>query len=62
MATRNDYLFTRLNIDNLTIEGEDRNNSGEPSHIVDLIDQVAEAMTTYRDQIAGLMLANNRHH
>ena len=62
MATRNDHLFTQFNIDNLTVEGEGRNNSGEPLHSVDLIDQAAKVMATYRDQIAGLMLANNRHH
>ncbi|KAL0007179.1 hypothetical protein SO802_008681 [Lithocarpus litseifolius] len=62
MATRHDRLFTQFNIDNLTIEGEGRNNLGEPSHIVDLTDQAAEAMVTYRDQITRLMLANNRHH
>ena len=38
------------------------NNSDEPLHIVDLTNQAAEAMATYKDQIAGLMLANNRHH
>ena len=48
--------------DNLTVEGEGGDNSGEPSHTVDLIDQAAEAMVAYSDQIAGLMLANNRHH
>ena len=48
--------------DNLTVESEGGDNSGEPSHIVDLIDQAAEAMAAYRDHIAGLMLANNRHH
>ena len=61
MATRNDHLFTQFNIDNLTIEGEGGDNSGEPSHTIDLTYQVAEAMAAYRDQIAGLMLAN-RHH
>ncbi|KAF3968431.1 hypothetical protein CMV_007678 [Castanea mollissima] len=61
IATRNDRLFTQFNIDNLTIEGEGRNNSGEPFHTVDLTDQAAEAMANYRDQIARLMLANNRH-
>ena len=48
--------------DNLTVESEGGDNSGEPSHIVDLIDQAAEAMAAYRDHIAGSMLANNRHH
>ena len=43
MATRNDCLFTQFNIDNLTIEGEGRNNSGEPSHTVDLTDQATKA-------------------
>ena len=62
MATRNNHLFTQFNIDNLTVEGEGRDNSGEPLHTVDLTNQAAEAMTAYRDQIAGLMLANNRHH
>ena len=49
MATRNDRLFTQFNIDNLTVKGEGINNLGEPSHTVDLTDQVVEAMTTYRD-------------
>ncbi|KAL0006888.1 hypothetical protein SO802_008390 [Lithocarpus litseifolius] len=62
MATRNDRLFTQFNIDNLIVEGEGRDNSGEPSHTVNLIDQPAEVMAAYRDQIAGLKLANNRHH
>ena len=62
MATRNDRLFTQFNIDYLTIKGEGMNNLGEPSYTVDLIDQVAKAMSTYRDQIARLMLTNNRHH
>ena len=62
MATRNDRLFTQFNIHNLTVEGEGRNNSGEPLHTIDLTDQAVEAMEIYRDQIAGLMLANNRHH
>ncbi|XP_075654924.1 uncharacterized protein LOC142625105 [Castanea sativa] len=62
MATRNDRLFTQFNIDNLTVEGEGRDNSGEPSHTIDLTDEVAEAMAAYRDQIVALMLANNRHH
>ena len=54
--------FTQFNINNFTVEGEGGNNSGEPSHTVDLTDQAVEAMTTYRDHIAGLILANNRHH
>ena len=62
MTTRNDCLFTQFNIDNLTVEGEGRNNSSELQHIVDLTDQAIEAMATYRNQIVGLMLANNRHH
>ena len=62
MATRNDHLFTQFNIDNLTVEGEGRDNSGEPSHTVDLTNQAAKAMAAYKDQIVGLMLANNRHH
>ena len=62
MVIRNDRLFTQFNIDNLTIEGEGRNNLGEPLHTVDLTNQVAKTMATYRDQIARLMLANNRHH
>ena len=62
MATRNDRLFIEFNIDNPTVEGEGRDNLGEPLHSVDLIDQAVEAMAAYRDQIAGLMLANNRHH
>ena len=49
MATRIDRLFTQFNIDNFTVKGEGINNLGEPSHIVDLTDQVVEAMTTYRD-------------
>ena len=60
MATRNDHLFTQFNIDNLTVEGEGGNNSGEPSHTVDLTDQAVEAMTTYRDHIAGLILAKTK--
>ena len=55
-------IFTQFNINNFTVEGEGGNNSGEPSHTVDLTDQAVEAMTTYRDHIAGLILANNRHH
>ena len=55
MATRNDRLFTQFNIDDLIVDSEDSNNSGEPSHTIDLTDQAAEAMTTYRDQITGLM-------
>ena len=62
MATRNDCLFTQFNINNLTIEGEGRNNSSEPSHTIDLTDQAAKAVATSRDQIVRLMLANNRHH
>ena len=62
MVTRNDYLFTQFNIDNLTVEGEGRDNLGKLSHTVDLTDQATEAMAAYRDQIAWLMLANNRHH
>ena len=62
MATRNDHLFTQFNINNFTVEGESGDNSGEPSHTVDLTDQATEAMATYRDHIAGLILANNRHH
>ena len=62
MATRNDCLFTQFSIDNLTIEGEGRDNLGEPSHTVNLTNQAAKAMAAYKDQIAGLMLANNRHH
>ena len=46
MATRNDCLFTQFNIDNLIVEGDGRNNSGEPSHTVDIIDQATEAMAT----------------
>ena len=49
MATRNDRLFTQFNINNLTVEGEGRNNSSEPSHTVDLTDQATEAMATYKD-------------
>ena len=55
MATRNDRLFTQFNIDDLIVDSEDSNNSGEPSYTIDLTDQAAEAMTTYRDQITGLM-------
>ena len=61
MATRNDRLFTQFNIDNLIVEGEGMDNSGELSHTIDLTDQAAEVMAAYRDQIVGLMLANNRH-
>ena len=39
MVIRNDRLFTQFNIDYLTIKGEGRNNLGEPSYTVDLIDQ-----------------------
>ena len=52
MVTRNDYLFTQFNIDNLTVEGEGRDNLGKLSHTVDLTDQATEAMAAYRDQIA----------
>ena len=62
MATRNDCLFNQFNIDNLTVEGEGGDNSSEPSYTVNLTDQITEAMVAYRDYIAGLMLANNRHH
>ena len=62
MATRNAHLFTQFNINNLTVEGEGGDNSSEPSHTVDLTDEAAEAIVAYRDYIAGLMLANNRHH
>ena len=62
MATRNDCLFTQFSIDNLTIEGEGWDNLGEPSHTVNLTNHAAKAMAAYKDQIAGLMLANNRHH
>ena len=62
IATRNNCLFTQFNIDNLTVEGESKNNSGELSHTVDLTNQAAEAMATYKEHIIGLMLANNRHH
>ena len=49
MATRNDPLFTQFNIDNLIIEGEGINNSGEPLHTVNLTDQAAKTMATSRD-------------
>ena len=62
MATRNDHLFSQFNIDDLIVDGEGRKNSSKPSNTVDLTDQGAKTMTTYRDQIARLMLANNRHH
>ena len=62
MVTRNDHLFTQFNIDNLIVEGEGRDNLGKLSHTVDLTDQATKAMAAYRDQIAWLMLANNRHH
>ena len=62
MAIRNDRLFTQFNIDNLIVEGEGGDNSSEPLHIVDLTDQAAKAMAAYRDHIARLMWANNRHH
>ena len=48
--------------DNLTVKGEGKNNSSKPLHNVDLTNQAVEAMATYKDQIAELMLANNRHH
>ena len=62
MATRNNCLFTQFNIGDLIVDGEGSNNSGKPSHTVDLTDQATKAMATYRDQIAGLILTNNRHH
>ena len=62
MATRNDRLFTQFNIDNLNVEDEGRNNLGEPLNTVNLTNQAFKAMAAYRDQIVGLMLANNRHH
>ena len=46
MATRNDNLFTQFNVDDLIVDGEGRNNSSEPSHAIDLIDQVTKAMET----------------
>ena len=49
MATRNDRLFIQFNIENLTVEGEGGYNSGEPSHNIDLTDQVAQAMAAYKD-------------
>ena len=55
MATRNDRLFTQFNIDDLIVDSEGSNNSSEPSYIVDLTDQAAEVMATYRNQIIGLM-------
>ena len=46
MATRNDHLFTQLNVDDLIADGEGRNNSGEPSHTINLIDQATKTIET----------------
>ena len=46
MTTRNDNLFTQFNVDDLIVDGEGRNNSGEPSHTIDLIDQATKVMET----------------
>ena len=46
MATRNDHLFTQLNVDDLIADGEGRNNSGEPSNTINLIDQATKTMET----------------
>ena len=46
MTTRNDNLFTQFNFDDLIVDGEGRNNSGEPSHTIDLIDQATKVMET----------------
>ena len=61
MATRNDCWFTQFNVDDLIVDGEGRNKSGNLSHSIDLTDQVAEAVVTYQDQLVELMLANNMH-
>ena len=62
MATRNDCWFTQFNVDDLIVDGEGRNNSGKPSHSIDLTDQVAEIVVTYQDQLVELMLVYNMHH
>ena len=46
MTTRNDNLFTQFNVDDLIVDGEGRNNSGEPSHTIDLIDQATKVTET----------------
>ena len=46
MTTRNDNLFTQFNVDDLIVDGEGRNNSGEPSHTIDLINQATKVMET----------------
>ena len=46
MTTRNDNLFTQFNVDDPIVDGEGRNNSGEPSHTIDLIDQATKVMET----------------
>ena len=46
MTTRNDNLFTQFNFDDLIVDGEGRNNSGEPSHTIDLIDQATKVTET----------------
>ena len=46
MATRNDNFFTQFNVDDLIVDGEGRNNSGEPSHTIDLIDQATKVTET----------------
>ena len=46
MTTRNDHLFTQFNVDDLIVDGEGRNNSGEPSHTIDLIDQATKVTET----------------
>ena len=47
MATRIDCWFTQFNVDDLIVDGEGRNKSGNPSHSIDLTDQVVEAVVTY---------------
>ena len=44
LATRNDHLSTEFNVDDLVVNGESRNNSGEPSHTINLINQAIETM------------------
>ena len=36
LARRNDHLSTEFNVDDLIVNDESRNNSGEPSHTINL--------------------------
>ena len=44
LARRNDHLSTEFNVDDLIVNGESRNNSGEPSHTINLTNQATETM------------------